>query len=237
MGRGGVAAGPGVRRLPHYGVFFATAGMFVVYEAIVSQFVEPLLYGARTGMSTIAVLASAVFWAWLWGPVGLLLSTPLTVILVVIGKYVPQLQFLDIMLGDEPVLEPPVRVYQRLLALDAEEAAESPGLPQGALADVFEEVLLPALALAEQDRHRGRLDDQRETFLLQTMRDLIENWRPAQRGKGQGSRGRGTGGRRTGVHDAGRRPRGRLPPRRRTTWAGRRPRGMQGQRIMPSSPR
>ena len=113
---------------PGYGVFFATAGMYATYELLVSQFVEPLLYGARTGMSTIAVLASAVFWAWLWGPVGLLLSTPLTVILVVIGKHVPQLQFLDILLGDEPVLEPPVRIYQRLLALDAEESAELRGI-------------------------------------------------------------------------------------------------------------
>jgi predicted PurR-regulated permease PerM len=148
---------------PHYGAFFATAGMFVTYEAIVSQFIEPYLYGARTGMSTIAVLASAVFWGWLWGPVGLLLSTPLTVIL-------------DIILGDEPVLEPPVRIYQRLLALDAEEAANLAReyLKTRPIEEVYGEILLPALALAEQDRHRGTLDEEREAFVRQNMRDLVE---------------------------------------------------------------
>jgi predicted PurR-regulated permease PerM/methylmalonyl-CoA mutase cobalamin-binding subunit len=161
---------------PHYGAFFATAGMFVTYEAIVSQFIEPYFYGARTGISTIAVLASAVFWGWLWGPVGLILSTPLTVILVVVGKHVPQLQFLDIILGDEPVLEPPVRIYQRLLALDAEEAADLAReyLKTRSLEEVYGEILLPALALAEQDRHRGSLDAEREKFVRQNMRDLVE---------------------------------------------------------------
>src|SRR5437764_13873681 len=85
---------------------------------------EQWLYGSSTGMSTVAVLVAAVFWTWLWGPIGLLLSTPLTVCLVVIGKHVPQLQFLDIMLGDEPVLPPHARVYQRLIALGEEEASE-----------------------------------------------------------------------------------------------------------------
>ncbi len=161
---------------PNYGVFFATVGMFLVYETVVAQFIEPYFYGARTGMSTIAVLVSAVFWTWLWGPVGLLLSTPLTVVLVVVGKYVPQLQFLDIILGDEPVLEPPVRIYQRLLALDAEEAADLAReyLKSRPIEEVFGEILLPALALAEQDRHRGSLDPEREAFVRQSMRDLVE---------------------------------------------------------------
>jgi len=161
---------------PHYGVFFATLGMFLAYETVVAQFIEPYFYGSRTGMSTIAVLVSAVFWTWLWGPVGLLLSTPLTVILVVIGKYVPQLQFLDIILGDEPVLEPPVRIYQRLLALDAEEAADLAReyLKSRPIEEVFGQILLPALALAEQDRHSGNLDAEREAFVRQNMRDLVE---------------------------------------------------------------
>jgi predicted PurR-regulated permease PerM len=157
-------------------VFVAVASMFVGVELLVSQFAEPLLYGSSTGMSTIAVLASAVFWTWIWGPIGLLLSTPLTVILVVIGKYVPQLQFLDILLGDEPALEPHMRVYQRLLALDQEEAAELSReyLETLSLEEVYESILLPVLALAEHDHHRGQLDEQRHTFVRQSVRDLVE---------------------------------------------------------------
>jgi hypothetical protein len=137
-------------------------------------------------MSTVAVLVSAVFWTWLWGPVGLLMATPLTVVLVVIGKYVPQMRFLDILLGDEPVLEPPERVYQRLLAMDQEEATELARdyLKEMDLERVYDEVLNPALSLAEQDRHRGRLDEQRQVFIRGAMRDMIEElgdeWRLRQ---------------------------------------------------------
>jgi methylmalonyl-CoA mutase cobalamin-binding subunit len=137
-------------------------------------------------MSTVAVLVSAVFWTWLWGPVGLLMATPLTVVLVVIGKYVPQMRFLDILLGDEPVLEPHERVYQRLLAMDQEEATELARdyLKEMDLERVYDEVLNPALSLAEQDRHRGRLDEQRQVFIRSAMRDMIEElgdeWRLRQ---------------------------------------------------------
>ncbi len=157
-------------------VFFATAGMFVGIEVVISQAVEPMLYGSSTGMSAVAVLAAAVFWTWVWGPIGLLLSTPLTVVLVVLGKYVPQLQFLDILLGDEPVLEPPVRVYQRLLALDQEEAADVARgfFEELGLMKVFDQVLLPALALAEVDHHNDRLDDRRRAFVRSSIRDIIE---------------------------------------------------------------
>jgi hypothetical protein len=127
-------------------------------------------------MSAVAILVAAVFWTWLWGAIGLLLSTPLTVCLVVIGKYVPQLQFLDILLGDEPVLEPPQRVYQRLLALDQEEVMDvvDEYLREKSIEDVFDDILLPAMAMAEQDRHKGRLDDRRQKFIRQSMRDVIE---------------------------------------------------------------
>ncbi len=160
-----------------FGAFFATAGMFVVIELLSNNVMEPWLYGTSTGMSTVAVLVSAVFWTWLWGAVGLLLATPLTVVLVVIGKYVPQLRFLDILLGDEPVLEPPQRVYQRLLALDQEEATDiSRGFLKewSSLERVYDDVLLPALALAEQDRHKGRLDEERAQFVRQSMREMVE---------------------------------------------------------------
>jgi predicted PurR-regulated permease PerM len=169
-----------------FGVFIWTTGLFVFIELLSNNLMEPYLYGASTGMSTVAVLVSAVFWTWLWGPVGLLMATPLTVVLVVIGKYVPQMRFLDILLGDEPVLEPPERVYQRLLAMDQEEATELARdyLKEMDLERVYDEVLNPALSLAEQDRHRGRLDEQRQVFIRRALRDMIEElgdeWRLRQ---------------------------------------------------------
>jgi predicted PurR-regulated permease PerM len=169
-----------------FGVFIWTTGLFIFIELLSNNLMEPYLYGASTGMSTVAVLVSAVFWTWLWGPVGLLMATPLTVVLVVIGKYVPQMRFLDILLGDEPVLEPRERVYQRLLAMDQEEATELARdyLKEMDLERVYDEVLNPALSLAEQDRHRGRLDEQRQVFIRSAMRDMIEElgdeWRLRQ---------------------------------------------------------
>jgi predicted PurR-regulated permease PerM len=165
-----IGAFPGFRQ------FVETAGWFILIELISNNVVEPWLYGSSTGLSTLAVLVSAVFWTWLWGPVGLLLSTPLTVLLVVIGKYVPQLAFLDILLGDEPVLSPAQRLYQRLLALDQEEATELAREYQASnsLEAVYENVMLPALAMAEQDQHRGQLDRERQAFVRQAMRDIVD---------------------------------------------------------------
>src|SRR4029079_1516818 len=161
---------------PGNAVFLVTLAMFVGVEIVVSQAVEPNVLGSSTGLSTIAVLVSAVFWTWLWGPVGLLLSTPLTVLLVVMGKYVPQLAFLDILLGDEPVLSPAERLYQRLLALDQEEGTElvREQMASTSLEQVYENLLLPALAMAEQDQHRGRLDRERQNFIRQAMRDIVD---------------------------------------------------------------
>ena len=170
---------------PGNAVFLATLGLFIAMEIVVSQFVEPVWYGQSTGMSPLAVLVAAVFWTWLWGPIGLLLSTPLTVCLVVIGKYVPQLQFLDILLGDEPVLPPPVRVYQRLIAGDEEEAAELARelLDDKPLEALYDEVLIPALALSAADHHRGRLDDARLEFIRQSMRNIVEELGDEQRAR------------------------------------------------------
>src|SRR3954453_2419380 len=129
------------------GVPLAVVGMFLVIELISNNFMEPWLYGSSTGISTVAILVAAVFWTWLWGPVGLLLSTALTVVLVVMGKYIPPLRFLDILLGDEAPLTPSARVYQRLLALDQEEAMElvRESLQESTLEQLYDEVLLPAL--------------------------------------------------------------------------------------------
>jgi predicted PurR-regulated permease PerM len=159
-----------------FGVFVSVVLLFVVIELGSNNLMEPWLYGSSTGMSTVAILVSAVFWTWLWGVIGLLLATPLTVVLVVLGKYVPQLSFLDVMLGDEPAFEPPARVYQRLLALDAEESLDvvEEFRDQMSLEQVYDTILLPAMALAEQDRHKGLLDERRQTFIRETMRDIIE---------------------------------------------------------------
>jgi predicted PurR-regulated permease PerM len=161
---------------PGSAVFFATLALFAVLEVAVSQFIEPYWYGNSTGMSALAVLIAAMFWTWLWGPAGLLLSTPLTVCLVVIGKHVPPLQFLDILLGDEPVLLPHVRLYQRLISGDEEEALDlaDAQLKQHSLLEVFDDVLVPALALAEADYHRDSLEDERIAFVRQGMRGIIE---------------------------------------------------------------
>ena len=124
----------------------------------------------------VAVLVAAVFWTWLWGIAGLLLATPLTVCLLVIGKHVPQLSFLHILLGNEPVFEPKRRVYQRLLAGDQEEATElvDDDLENKPLVEVYDTLLIPALALAETDWHRGELDEGRHKFILQSLKEMIQ---------------------------------------------------------------
>ena len=153
-----------------------TVGVFVLLELIFVYGIEPWLYGRSTGLSPIAIIAAVIFWTWLWGPVGLLLATPLTVCLAVMGRYVPELGFLNVLLGVEPVLTPEVRLYQRLLALDDEEAidvAEEYANEHG-LAALHDAVLIPALGLAEQDRHRGAIDEARERFVYDTVRKIIE---------------------------------------------------------------
>ena len=157
-------------------VFLVTLAMFVALEIFVSQFIEPLLYRSSTGISALAILVSAVFWTAVWGPGGLLLSMPLTVLLVVMGKYVPQLEFLDILLGDEPVLEPPERIYQRLLALDQEEAVElaQEYAKERSVEALYEEVLLPVLAMSTHDGDHGKLDDRRQRFIHKSLRVIVE---------------------------------------------------------------
>jgi hypothetical protein len=165
------------------GVFAATLSLYVGIELVMNNVLEPWLYGSSTGLSVMAILVSAVFWTWLWGPVGLLLSTPLTVCMVVLGKHVPQLRFLDVILGDEEELEPSVRLYQRLLSLDQEEAGEllHDCRKEKGLECVYDDVMIPALAMAEKDRHTGQVDMERQTFIRQAMRDLIEELGDAQR--------------------------------------------------------
>src|SRR4029079_12133138 len=161
---------------PGNGVFFVTLAMFVGMEIFVSQAVEPNVIGSSTGVSPIAVLLAAVFWTWLWGPIGLLLSTPLTVLLVVMGKYVPQLAVLDVLMGDEPVLDPTTRIYQRRIAGDDEEAAEMALAyrKERPLEAVYDQILIPALAQAECDWHRGKVDDTRHVWIRQGLREIVQ---------------------------------------------------------------
>jgi hypothetical protein len=151
-------------------------GLFAVLEVLISNFVEPTLYGVHTGISALAILIAAIFWTTLWGPVGLILSTPLTVCLVVLGRYVPQLNFLEVVLGDEPVLTLGQSFYQRLLAGDQEEAREIAvgHLKENSLESVYESVLIPALRLAEHDYHVNGLDDDTRRFVLRSARELVE---------------------------------------------------------------
>ena len=153
-----------------------TMGLFAVLGVFFGSVLEPWLYGKGTGVSAVAVLVTAVFWTWLWGIIGLLLATPLTVCLLVIGKHVPQLSFLDILLGNEPVFEPKRLVYQRLLAGDQEEAVNyiDDDLEHRPLAAVYDSLLIPALALAETDWHHHDLDVARHAFVLQSLREIIQ---------------------------------------------------------------
>ena len=161
---------------PGFGVFAATACLFVLVELISNNVMEPWIYGASTGLSTIAILAAAVFWTWLWGPIGLLVSTPLTVCLAVVGKHVPMLKFLDVLLGDQPALEPSVRFYQRLLArdpLEAEKLAAAHALSRGR-EHVPDDVAIPAVLLARRDRERAGLSADDEAFILDSTDQIME---------------------------------------------------------------
>ena len=151
-------------------------GLFLFVELTLANFIEPWLYGEHTGISSLAILVAAVFWALLWGPVGLFLSTPLTVCLLVLGRYVPALKFLDIALGDEPVLEPAALFYQRLLALDQDEARNiaQEYLKDHSLIEMYDAVLIPALSMAEHERHMNTLEDDKRTFIFQTATELVE---------------------------------------------------------------
>ena len=160
-----------------------TIALFVVLEFVSGNFVEPWLYGKNTGVSAVAVLLAAVLWTWLWGVVGLLLATPLTVCLLVIGKHVPQLSFLDTLLGNEPVFEPKKRVYQRLVAGDQEEATEllDESLERKPLTEVYDTVLIPVLVEAETNWHRGELSEERHKFILQSLKEMIQEQAERQR--------------------------------------------------------
>jgi len=162
---------------PSWTTLLWTAALFIVIEIISNNAIEPWVYGVSTGLSPVAIIAAAIFWTWLWGPIGLLLSTPLTVCLVVLGRHVPQLAFLDILLGSDPVLTPTETLYQRLLGGDPDEATMRAEelLREQSLASYYDDVAIPALALAERDRVRGALDEEGLARTAESALLLIDN--------------------------------------------------------------
>lgn len=147
---------------------------------------EPILVSRSTGVSPLALIVAAAFWTWLWGPIGLILSTPLTVCLSVLGKYVPAVGFLNVLLGTEPVLDPELSYYQRLLAHDVGEAAElmENYLEDHRLEELCEQVLLPALIRARSDQERGHLDAEELKYMVQTTRELVDEQTSAAEANG-----------------------------------------------------
>jgi predicted PurR-regulated permease PerM len=152
------------------------AGLFVVLELAANMVLEPVIYGKTTGVSALALLVAAMFWTWLWGGLGLLLSTPLTVCLAVLGKYVPSLSFFATFLREEVDLDPGVRFYQRLLAMDQDGAAAviEATLKKHPRAEVFDRVLIPTLSMAERDFSRDDIDEREQAFIIRVISDVLE---------------------------------------------------------------
>ncbi len=161
---------------PHWGLAISTLILFVVAEGITGQVVEPLTYGTTTGLSPVAVLVVAVFWSWLWGPIGLILSTPLTLCLVVVGRHVKRLEFFDVLLGDRPALTPVETFYQRLLAHDPDEVQEQAEqlLQTRSLSAYYDGVARQGLELAANDILRGAFSQAQVARLRADLATLIE---------------------------------------------------------------
>jgi predicted PurR-regulated permease PerM len=151
-------------------------GLFLVLELLINMVLEPLFYGESAGVSKVGLLVAIAFWTWLWGPIGLVLATPLTVCVVVLGKYVPQLDFIGVLMSDQPAMESNISYYQRLLAMDQAEAAEivEEHLKTHPQEQIFDAVLIPALNYARRDRELGRLTEDGEQFVFRATREILE---------------------------------------------------------------
>jgi predicted PurR-regulated permease PerM len=162
--------------VPGWGTFIEMLGLFLVVEILASNVLEPWLFGVSAGMSPVAVLVAATFWTWLWGPIGLVLSTPLTAFLVVIGRYATPLRFLAVLLGNEAPLAVEESFYQRLLAGDDAEATEQAEafLKSGTLAEFCDQIAIPALSMAQEDSERGVLTRNARAEISDTLHDMIE---------------------------------------------------------------
>ena len=163
-------------QFPGWWQLVATLGLFLGLDVLIGNVVEPIVIGAKTGVSSMAMLVSAIFWSWLWGPVGLVLSTPLTVCLAVLGKHVPRLSYLAVMLDDQPALEDQLVLYHRLLSGDEEEAQEilDKRFRDKTRAQVFDQIIIPALLLADRDRARGEISESDHQHVVRTIRELAD---------------------------------------------------------------
>ena len=161
---------------PGWNSFLWTAGLFAIVEPVSTNIVEPMLYGRTSGLSPIAIVIAATVWAFLWGPIGLVLSTPLTICLVVIGRHIPRLQFLDILLGDRPALQPHEIFYQRMLAGDPREAEARARelLKDRSLSTYYDEIALEAIRRSHLDIVRGSVADDRLTTLVTSSEALVD---------------------------------------------------------------
>ncbi len=162
---------------PGWSMVLWTLALYIVVEGVTGQVIEPLLYGHSTGLSPFSVVVAAIFWSWLWGPIGLILSTPLTLCLVVMGRHVKRLEFLDVMLGDRPALTPVESFYQRILAGDADEAEAHAQLllKERSLSTYYDEVVLKALQLAANDSQRGVLDHEQLDRIKSAIKAVVSD--------------------------------------------------------------
>ncbi len=161
---------------PGWSMVIATALLFIVSEGVIGQLVELQIYGRQTGLSPLAIVVSATFWTWLWGPIGLILATPLTMCLVILGQYTRRLESLRVLLGDQPALTAPESFYQRLIAGDPADVIDQADkhLKTASLADYCSTVALPGLVLAQRDASSGALSDERQATLADGVAELID---------------------------------------------------------------
>ncbi|MGF6770854.1 putative PurR-regulated permease PerM [Paraburkholderia sp. GAS199] len=161
---------------PGWSMAIWSVALFIGVEVLVGQVVEPLLYGRSTGLSPFSVVVAAIFWSWIWGPIGLILSTPLTLCLLVLGRHVRRLEFLDVLLGDQPALTPVENFYQRALAGDPDEAIEQAEalLRERSLSAYYDEVALKGLQLAANDVLRGSVTSAQLARIEATTNDLVD---------------------------------------------------------------
>jgi predicted PurR-regulated permease PerM len=161
---------------PGWTMVLWTLALFFIGEPLMGHVVEPLVFGSRTGLSPVAIVVAATFWTWLWGPIGLILSTPLTLCLVLLGQYTTRLEFLHVLLGDQPPLTPAESFYQRLIAGDPVEIidqAESQ-LKERSLVAYYDDVALPGLVLAQRDASSGELSVERQAILFAGVMDVVD---------------------------------------------------------------
>ena len=162
---------------PGWTMVIWTAVLFIVLEPLVGHVIEPMLFGHSAGLSPVAVVVAATFWTWLWGPIGLILATPLTICLVVLGRHVDRLKFLEVMLGDQPALTPAELIYQRMLARDPVEATEQARLflRQRPLVAYYDEIMLEGLKLAQADAERNRLDEDGIRHIRDAVAEIVDD--------------------------------------------------------------